>query len=529
MLLLLSPGANLLAQESAVSARPTQFDVSRFVIDGNTLLPAELIDSTLVPYTGLQRGIADLKAAAATLQETYRHAGYGAVVVFVPEQSLDTGEVKLAVVEGKLADIKVSGNQYFDEANIRASLPTLHEGSTPKVTQIDAEIQLANENPAKELQVTLVSGSKPGDVDARIEVTDENPLRVLLGFDNTGSDETGNYRVSIGIQHANLWNLDHVGTLQYQTSPGNLDKVSIYSAGYRLPLYRYDVSIDAFLAHSDVDNGTTITPAGPLQFTGSGDIFGLRLNRHLTRLGEYDHRLILGWDVRDYENDCSLGEFGSAGCGSAGASVTVRPVSLAYTGQVMGPVRYGINASVANNLFPGGKHGDKSDFEAARTDAAVHYTVWRAAGFGGVTLPGGWLLEGRLAGQYSSDALVPGEQFGLGGANSVRGYHERERAADYGYTATVEAYTPELGASLGIEHGGLRLLAFYDYGRAANHFGAPCTDTRTSCSLAGAGIGVRLALGRNFNARLDVAKALKDGSVSDEGSYRGHIAANLAF
>ena len=529
MLLLPAVSLDLHAQEKVASHKPTRFSVSRFVASGNTLLSNEAIDAALRPYVGQDRSMPDLLAAAATLQDAYRNEGYGAVVVFVPQQSLEAGEVRLSVVEGKISEVKLSGNQEFSNENIRASLPTLKEGHTPQVTKIDAEIQLANENPAKQLQVTLVSGINPGDVEALIDVTEKNPLSILLGFNNTGTDSTGNYRTTIGIQHANLWGHDHVGSLQYQISPGELEKVGIYSAGYRWPVYPYRISIDAFYAHSDVDNGTTSTPAGPLQFAGRGDIFGLRLNKHLTRLGEYDHRLILGWDVRDYKNDCSIGVFGASACGTAGASVTVRPMSLTYTGQAMGARRFGVNLSLASNLFPGGNHGDQTDFEANRPGADAHYTVWRASGFAGATLPGDWLIEGRLSGQYSQDALVSNEQFGLGGASSVRGYQERERVGDSGFTATAEAYTPDLHTQLGITSGSLRFLAFYDYGRIANHLGAPCAVGETACKLAGAGVGARFVLGSSFSAQFDVARALMDGTQHKSGSYRGHLSVALAF
>ncbi|MBL8880785.1 MAG: DUF58 domain-containing protein, partial [Phycisphaerales bacterium] len=37
-----------------------------------------------------------------------------------------------------------------------------------------------------------------------------------------------------------------------------------------------------------------------------------------------------------------------------------------------------------------------------------------------------WQLRTRVNTQWTPDALVPGEQFGMGGAQSVRGYEERE-------------------------------------------------------------------------------------------------------
>mgnify|MGYP000172599762 CR=1 FL=1 len=45
---------------------------------------------------------------------------------------------------------------------------------------------------------------------------------------------------------------------------------------------------------------------GPLQFSGKGQIYGMRLSKYLPRMGEVDHRLILGLDQRAYINDCSI-------------------------------------------------------------------------------------------------------------------------------------------------------------------------------------------------------------------------------
>jgi hemolysin activation/secretion protein len=131
------------------------------------------------------------------------------------------------------------------------------------VRAIDRDIQSTNDNPAKHVRVTLMAGAKPGDIDADVAVSDSNPLQYLAGYNNTGTSATGTQRLSVGIQHANLFGLDHVGTFQYQTSPQHTDRVRIYSLGYRVPLYAQALSIDAFFAHSTVSNGTTATTAGP--------------------------------------------------------------------------------------------------------------------------------------------------------------------------------------------------------------------------------------------------------------------------
>lgn len=496
-------------------------------VEGNTLLPEASFNEILSRLPGEKRRLADIKLAASQIQSVYREAGYGGVIAYVPEQALAAGDVVINVVEGKLAAIKISGNRYYDSANIRAGLPKLREGVTPEVRAIDRDIRLSNENPAKELKVTLVAGEKPGAIDAELAVTDENPLRFLFGFDNTGDPATGDYRLSLGVQHANLFGLDHVGTAQVQTSPGEPERVHIYSLGYRLPLYDHAASLDAFYAYSNVDSGTTITTAGPLNFTGKGKVFGLRGNRYLDRIGEYDHRIALGVDWREYDNNCTLGIFGASACGTVGADITIVPLSLAYTGQTQGPnLSWGLTAALSRNV--GGSTQDQ--FDAARPGASRDYLIWKLSSFGEVALPAGFALNGRFAAQYSGDALFAGEQFGLGGASSVRGYREREIAGDYGFFASIEGLGPDLGKLFEIDSMRIRPLVFLDKGQVANHKDLPCQGTtKTSCNLSSIGIGARLALGKQATARFDIGRALENGPIKSAGSIRGHFAINVVY
>ncbi len=515
------------AQTAVLTPAPlAHFAVQAVRVEGNTLLPASALAAIVAPLAGGERTLADLRRTAAMVQGAYRKAGYGGVVAFVPEQDLAAGSVVIRVAEGKLARVNISGNQRYDEANIRNSLPNLRQGETPLVRAIDRDIQLANENPAKQLRVTLTAGEKPGDIDAKVEVSEENPVRFLVGLDNTGSPDTGNYRLSVGVQHANLWNLDHVGVFQYQTSPTDPGLVQIYSLGYRLPVYGQSSSIDAYFAHSSVDNGTTATPAGPLQFTGKGDIVSLRANRYLQRLGEYDHRLTLGLDWRAYDNQCSVGDFGAAGCGTAAASVTLLPLSLAYTAQVQRPdLSWGYVAALAANV--GGS--SQAEFDAVRPGAERDYRVLRFSAFVNRTLTAGFGVQARVSAQYSPDALIPGEQFGVGGASSVVGYRERELAGDYGYYVNLEGLGPDFGSALKLDGASLRPLVFADYGRVANHLGTLCAVGKTGCPISSAGVGVRFAMGKRVSGRLDIGYALQDGIQTSAGKTRGSIALLFAF
>jgi hemolysin activation/secretion protein len=504
-----------------------RFDIARYRVEGNTLLPAEEVERAVSGYAGKGRDFGDVQKALEALQEAYRERGYSAVQVYLPEQELARGEVLLRVVEGRISKLAISGNKFNDEANIRNSLPALAEGSVPNGNQIAKNLRLANENPGKQTNVTLRAGAKEGEVEAAVDVVDEKPSKWFLTLDNTGTPQTGYDRFGIGYQHSNIGNLDHAMTAMFITSVEKPSEVGIYSVGYHLPLYGYGSSVDLVAGYSDVNAGTTATPTGPLAFSGRGYIAGGRYNWHLDHHAGYDHKLIFGLDYRYYDNACSVGAFGSAGCGAAAATYSVLPLSATYAGTWTLPeARAGFYGTVAANLG-GFSKGNTSDLQQARANADVHYWVARGGFDAAQSLAGDWQMRARLDAQYADEVLVPAEQFGIGGQNSVRGFLEREVSSDKGHSATLEVYTPELAPMIGLKDWNARVLAFYDLGRIYRVNPLPGEQLREG--IASAGLGLRMALQKTFSLRLDVAQILQQGGTRQEGHWRFTFGSILSF
>lgn len=525
--------AALLLTSAPSFAQTEHFDIDRFKIEGNTLLKPDEIEAVLKPYTGKQREYGDLKRAIEALRQHYRTAGFSVAWVIAPEQDLDLGVVTLRVIEARIGKVTLSGNRFFDDANIRSSLPALNEGVSPRTGDISANVQLANENPSKQVDVVLRPGEKPGVVDATVDVIEVRPLKAFLTFDNTGNPQTGNYRLGVGVQHANLFNRDHVGTFNYVTSPGKESQVSLYSGSYRLPLYSLGDSMDFILAHSDVSAGTTQTVAGPLTFSGKGDVYGLRYNQLLVRRGEYSHRVVYGLDYRAYRNHCALGNFGAAGCGPAALDVTLRPISFAYSGDFAKPGLISDFYAALSHNVPGAANGRESDFNAVRpspnggSGAPSRYKIIRFGASRVNVLEGNWQIRAAVNAQYTPDALVSGEQFGIAGATAVRGFLERDVARDTGYFANLELYSPNLMGKLIPGEGNLRGLLFYDVARAANN--PLAGEAKEQVSIASMGAGFRWNIQRDFNMRFDLARVIDEGGSKKAGDLRGHISVYFGF
>ncbi len=505
---------------------PQALQVQRYEVQGNTLLPQAAIDAATAPYTG-RVTIARLREAAAAVQELYRDAGYGGVVAFLPEQALDAGVVRIRVVEGRLARVELSGQRAFSAENVRASLPALQEGRTPEVRRIDAQIQMANENPAKSTQVLLQPGAQPGEVVARVTLQEAEVLRFTGRVDNTGGKSIGRWRAALGLSHANLLGRDHIGALELQTAPENADAVAVLSGSYRVPFYAQGLALDVYGAVSNVDAGTVGTAAGDLSFSGQGGIVGARLGWYLPRLGNVDQRLIAGLELREYDNECRIAGLPDGACGSAGASVSAQPLSLVYTAQASGEWRWGLSLGLHANLAAGGRHGEAADFEAVRAGSKPRYTVWRANGQLAVPVGDWGSLGARLAVQQAGQPLIPGELFGVGGAQSVRGFEERELAGDNGASLSLEAQSTNLAAAwpalAWLRGGDVRVLLFADAGFVSNHDEAACLAGRNDCRMGSLGLGLRAARGP-WQLRLDVARAFSTASTTAKGDVRAHLA-----
>jgi hemolysin activation/secretion protein len=265
-----------------------------------------------------------------------------------------------------------------------------------------------------------------------------------------------------------------------------------------------------------------------LSFNGSGEVAGVLLTKYLERVGEFDPQLGVGLDLRLFLNNCDIQGLPAGACGSAGESVTVNPLTIAYSAQKGGKNPASFSVGLSQNVGLAGPNGSAANFDAVRPGAPKYYTLLRAAGSGAVSLPSQWQLQARLSGQLTGDALIPGEQFGIAGANTVRGYIEREVVGDQGLVGSVELYAPPMLEPFGTQQGMLQGLAFFDVGRVWNHLQTPCVGTSSSCPLAAVGLGLRSAW-RALQLRVDVGYALKDGNSTTAGDIRANFLATYSF
>lgn len=498
------------------------FDIKSFNVEGNTKLNKTAIDRKLAKFTGPKKNFGTIRKAVEALEAMYRRRGYNTVRVTVPEQELKDGLVRLVIIESSIKSIKVEGNKHFDEKNIRRSIPSLREGELPDMDKISNSLRVANEHPAKKISMQLRAGENESEIEADLKVIDEKAWKVSLTADNTGNDATGTSRTGVFLQYNNLFNRDHLVTLQYLTSPEKVDKVTVLGMGYRIPLYTLGDSIDLFATYSDIDSGTIQAGTTDIQLSGRGSFFGARYNQNLAHIGRYEHKLAYGFDYRKYRNNATV-----AGVLNMDTDVTVHPASLTYAANYQfNNGRIGLNMSLVRNI-PGGTDGSEEDLQRLRSGASANYTIFLYGASFSYAFPADIQLRLLARGQYTNDPLVPGEQFGLGGASSIRGFQEREVSDDRGNSGTIELYSPDICRLLNISKARFRMLAFYDIGEVSRVSPLPSEESYTA--IASAGAGARFQIGSNFSMAADYGYGINADGERAVRHNRWHLMAIFSF
>ena len=93
-------------------------------------------------------------------------------------------------MEGRLADIKVTGNRYFSSNNVMRALPSLHTNMVLNGPILQAELNRANANQERQIYPVIGPGPEPGTSDLTLKVKDQPPLHAKVEFDNQSSPGT---------------------------------------------------------------------------------------------------------------------------------------------------------------------------------------------------------------------------------------------------------------------------------------------------------------------------------------------------
>ncbi len=506
---------------AAAESPPSEgFDIWEFEISGSAQLPPQAIERAVYPFLGPDRTVDDVERASAALEALYKEAGYGTVIVNIPEQDVVDGLVKLEVVEGTVDRLLVTGTRYFSPAQLRAAVPSLAPGQVPDLRQVQKELQAVNAATSdRRVTPILRPGRLPGTVEAELKVDDELPVHGTLEINNQYTRDTTKPRLAASLGYDNLWQRQHSAGIGYQTAPENTDDVTVLYGTYSARLGGSPWLVSGYL----VDSDTAVSTVGTLGVIGKGQIAGLRFIRPLPVFAGGLPRVTIGLDYKDFDESIAL----AGGQPTIETPITYGVLSLGW-GVTFPADDRTTSLNVQGVLGPRFLGNEQDEFDRKRTGASAGFAHLNVGLTHERGFPGDVRLKLAFNGQLSDGPMISNEQFGFGGASSVRGYLESEQFVDNGFSGQFEILSADWGKAL-YDDASARLAFFTDVGLGNLNDPLPEQDDRFF--LWSVGLGLRATLWDGFNASLDWAVPLKDTADGDieGGDSRVHFSTGVSF
>lgn len=514
-----------------VSAQDTleelRFSVERYEIIGDNPL-GEAADGVLAPYVGEQYGLEGLSAARDALEQALVDAGYNFHRVSLPPQELLEGKVILQISRFAIGQVLVEDNEFFDDDNIRASVPGLRVGETPNTKLLSRSLKIANQHASKTTLLRFREGQAADSIDAVLAVEDRNPQIYFVSLDNTGPEDGEEWRMTLGYQNGNLFNRDHTLTATFTTAPADTEETRQFGLNYRIPMYAHGGTLDILLSDSDSagetggesDAGESIAPGTgggqALEITGEGTVFGVVYRRPLLTDGNFSHEGSLGLQHKMFDNES---EFGNVQF--SGAEVESTPLEIGYSFSRAAP-----GSSFFGSITLVQEIGDNDDeYDQDRPEAESGWTAWRYNITYDRLFAEEYLFHAGFSGQLTDALLIAGEQFGVGGVGTLRGFEERSITGDSGYQLSLEVWFPPFGDT------NLRFLVFTDF--AHTEFNDGDLSDGADYDLSSAGVGMFWAWKEDLSVSLNYGVITEGGgpdtSINEDGDSKLHASAVYRF
>ncbi len=419
------------------------------------------------------------------------------VVVEVPRQEVSSKVLQLIITESKLGDVRVEGTKRKGSERVK-NYVQLTKGDTIDETTLLKNLQFMNRNPFRRVDYIYTPGEETYTTDLILYTEDRRPVRFYVGGDNSGVPTTGTLRWFAGINASYLFADDNF-SYQYTTS-SNFHKLQAHTVQYLL-LLPWQQLINIYGGYSSVHANLSFPGS---KNHGQSSQASFRYIMPLLPSRSLNHEVSTGFDYKRTNNNL---EFSDA-MPEVGQTVNLTQLAGKYAGNYEGR-RYRIDYDMELYWSPGKWLPDQtnSDFSSLRPGAKNHWVYGRAAFTYSQQMFRGFWWFSMLRGQLSGDNLIPSEQLGIGGYDTVRGYAERELNKDSGFISNIEIRSPSMRlffrkrTESGRAKDGLQFLGFFDYGIGGNHHRI-LNEPRTQF-LMGAGPGIRYTMNDWFTGRFD--------------------------
>ncbi|MBK6973738.1 MAG: ShlB/FhaC/HecB family hemolysin secretion/activation protein [Sterolibacteriaceae bacterium] len=488
-------------------------DVSGFQLEGGTVYRQDDLQPMFAPYLGRKVTPEELLAFAEALTDRYHRDGYLLSDVEVPEQSVTDGVVRLVATEGYVAEVRIQGSGDIPLTVFEPFIEPIRTERPATANVLERNLFLMNDLGG----VGLASALEPipGQAGAHVLVINvaRDRLAGAVAVDNRGSRSAGPWRGYFDLYAVGL--TGHFDETAFRAVTTGDRELNFLYLSHDEPIgssgARVGVSVNASDSHvTDLganinletrSRGLAISASYPLYRTqranvymrgtytahnGVTDVPGFPVTRDRVRA----LRLAMTFDSLDSLGGVNLLEVElSRGLRGMGASANDDPTRSRENGR--------------NDFF-------KTTVYAARLQSIAEH----------------WSILAALNAQYASNNLLVPEQFAFGGDQFGRGYNAAELVGDSGVALKLELRLS--GGKPESLPGPYTVYGFYDLGKAWTRSPIEALGEVSSYSASSAGLGVRMNVGSNFGAFVEVAQPLTR-DVAERNNRRPRVFGGLSY
>jgi hemolysin activation/secretion protein len=470
----------------------------------------------------VELSFAQMQDVADKITDRYRKAGFIVSNTFLPAQTVGADQiVRIQVLEGQIGKIIVKGTKRYRPGVISAAAERLR-GQPLLKSDVDSALLYARDLPGVTVASTFQPGEHTGDTDLIMIAHEKRPYQFTLGANNYGTDLTGKYRLQAGFEWDNPLHRGDVFNINvdYALDPND----NIYGAlSYRTPLGKtpgLSAVVGASRNELQINTGTfsALNVKGPSSLYYGGVDWKYINQDDLQQIATF-HVLkersqlnSLGFRLSDEKFTVAEMTWGMLHTDRRFHGVDIMQVSL--------------RKSIKDDSL-------EPDLVSPQHDS--NFLVTKLSYTRLQFLTKSQRLNFKFIGQYSRDALIPLEQFAMGGPDSTRAYPIADALRDRGFYAALEYHVdaPGFGDKVSPFYGRpwrelLEFEVFFDYAKGFSA-GANRDLNPGVAELSGVGAGFifRLPRFKHFEFHFDGAKATSAQNASDGKGF--HIYSRFSF
>lgn len=398
------------------------------------------------------------------LRQYYTAIGRPFIEIAIPSQDVAAGTLRINIIETKLGQIMVEGNHWFGDRQYSDAI-RIRPGDPIDTKSLAADTNWLNRDPHRQATIALAPTDQPSTYDLTVRAKDRLPLDITLAVDNSGTSDTGLYRIGLGLDWTNaFWRGDDL-SYGFLTSPDQF-RLMEHVLTYRTYLpWRDTMTISAIAADT---SGHELASSNGMSVSGHTAVVSFRYTIALPTTPEFIHQMNIGYDFKSTNSDVLTG-----GNSVFPTTSELDQFVIAYDFRSADAIGLtGLTMTVVGSPGHLTPRNTQNALSTQQVGATPSYLYGRLSIDRLTNLPFETVFSTRLTAQYSSDNLLPSEQLAFGGVQSVRGFMELSTTRDTGLLMQNEWRLAPV--SLGLRHSSsdaetLTPFVFLDLGMGRNH------------------------------------------------------------